>query len=174
MGHSMGGKVAMECALSCPGCTEALIVLDIAPKKYPPIHGNVFTALLNLDPARIRSRRDADVILEKEIPDKLLRLFLLKNLKREEDGTFRWQVNIEALSKHYDKIWAGLEQGRVFEKDTLFIRGGNSHLIGEDDTKPILSLFPRAEVRTIPGAGHWLHTDKPEALLDLLHDFLAG
>jgi pimeloyl-ACP methyl ester carboxylesterase len=173
MGHSMGGKVAMECALAYPDCTDALVVLDIAPRRYPPIHGNVFTALLSLDLSRIESRRDADALLQKEIPDKLLRLFLLKNLKREEDGSYKWQVNIRALSKHYDKIWAGLEPGRIFDKDTLFVSGGNSNLIEEKDKGQIAALFPRAEIETIQGAGHWLHTDKPEELLDLLHRFLA-
>jgi len=172
MGHSMGGKVAMECALAYPDSADALIVLDIAPKSYPPTHENVFTALLRLDVEQISSRKDADDVLKKAIPDKLLRLFLLKNLKRDEEGGFHWQVNIKALATHYDKIWAGIEQGRVYKKDTLFIRGGESSLVLDEDMPALKTMFPGVILETIEGAGHWLHTDKPEETLKIVREFL--
>jgi len=172
LGHSMGGKVAMVLALRYPERVARLVVVDIAPKAYPPGHLPIIQALKRLDLKRISSRQEADQWLAREIPDAMVRQFLLKYLVRDPAGGFRWQFNLEAIEKNYDKIagWPPIEG--QYSKPTLFIRGGRSSYIQPEDISIIRKYFPRAEIVTIPGAGHWVHAEAPEAFLAQVQSFL--
>ncbi len=173
IGHSMGGKAAMEFALTRPDMADRLIVLDIAPKAYAPVYKNVFPLLKNIEIDTIDRRAEAEARLKKEIPDKVLRMFLLKNLGREKDGSFRWKINIDGLAANYHNIWAGIQPGRVYSGPVLFVRGGMSDLIDEKDEGEIREYFPYAGIETVEGAGHWIHIDKPDTLIRLIHSFIA-
>jgi len=174
LGHSMGGKVAMKLALSRPESVEKLIVLDIAPFRYKPIYGNLFAHLQQIDPSTIRSRGDADIKLQPYVRDRRVRHFLLKNLVRNPDGSYSWRVNIDALKENYRNIWAGIEDERRYDGPTLFIEGERSEAGISGRFDEIRQWFPNAVLERIPKAGHWVHSENPEAFLSAVTRFLDG
>lgn len=171
VGHSMGGKVAMQLALAHPDMVDRLVVVDIAPGGAEDNHSSIFKALLDLDLSKIGARKEAENYLAERISDLGTRQFLLKNITRETEGGYSWKMNLPALWEHYDDILAPVS-GPPFEKPALFIRGSLSGYIKDSDFPLIKSLFPKAEIVTIDGAGHWVHADQPEALLSVLNKFL--
>ncbi len=172
IGHSMGGKTAMQFALQFPERVEKLIVSDMAPRAYLPSHDKIFTALLALDLKSFSARQHIEDALAPEIPNLVLRRFLLKNLGRDSAGNFFWKINLRGLSDNYPKLGEAISSGKTFSKPTLFIRGGKSKYIGADDEILIRELFPQAQIKTIVEASHWIHADKPEEFLKLVLDFL--
>ncbi len=172
IGHSMGGKVAMQLALSHPEMVERLVVVDIEPGKAEDNHSSIFRALLDMDLSKMATRKQIESYLTDRIPDVGTRQFLLKNITREEDERFAWKMNLPVLWKHYSDILAAVGGG-VYDKPALFIRGSRSDYIKDADIPLIHSLFPKAEVVTIEGAGHWVHADKPNELLETLRIFLT-
>ena len=174
LGHSMGGKVAMEFALQYPEMMEKLIVVDIAPKQYSGGHERIFQALLVLDLHTIEDRSEAEAVLGRFIEDKGTLQFLLKNLSRHKDGHFEWKMNLPVLHRYYPEIMGPPVARGYFAGETLFIRGGNSDYVLDSDWPDIHAYFPNAQLLTIPGAGHWVHADAPEELLSAVHTFLKG
>jgi pimeloyl-ACP methyl ester carboxylesterase len=174
IGHSLGGKVAMEFALEHPERVSSLIVVDIAPRRYPPLHGEIFEALLGLDPAQIQDRRQAEHALAPAIPDLAVRRFLLKNLARSESGGFRWRFALTALWRNYAGLSQALRGGRVFPGPTLFVRGADSDYIRDEDVPGIRSSFPGMTLQTIEAAGHWVHADQPARFVETVTAFLEN
>ena len=171
MGHSMGGKTAMNLALRYTDHFSKLIVVDISPVAYPPHHQTILEGLKSIDLKSIESREAADEALEKHVPEPDVRLFLLKNLKRTGDG-FEWKINLKAIEENIDRIGEGIQERLATEKKVLFIRGSKSKYVRDQDMITIVQLFPNAEVKTIEGAGHWIHAEKPDELLEMVADFL--
>lgn len=171
LGHSMGGKTAMQFASMFPAALEKLVVVDIAPRGYPPVYAEAIEALARLDLGAISSLREADARLAPSIPDPALRCFLLKNLKHTGGGAYRWKVNIEALRLNYRRLCAPL-QLRPWAGPCLFIRGGRSDYIRAADWSPTLSVFPQARLATIAEAGHWVHADAPVEFIRTVSGFL--
>ncbi len=173
LGHSMGGKIAMQLALDAPQQIKKLIVADIAPKQYMARHEKIFEAVDEIDRAMLTSRSDADKLIKEILPDKDLRRFLLTSLNREEDQILGWRTNMHGLRKNYQAISdaPSLSPGKLYDGPALFIAGSQSSYIEEGDRKLILSLFPQAEIKMI-NAGHWLHVQNPEEFLDLVSNFL--
>ena len=174
VGHSMGGKVAMQLALSHPDMVERLVVVDIAPDRAEDNHSSIFSALLGMDLSKMSTRQEAETYLAERIPDTGTRQFLLKNITRESDGKFTWKMNLPVLWEHFNDILAPVQATEPFDKPTLFIRGSRSGYIRDGDFPLIKTLFPQAEIATVEGAGHWVHADKPAELLALLRDFLSA
>lgn len=173
LGHSMGGKVAMNFAVQHPDKLSKLIVADIAPKAYPPHHDAILEGLRSIDLNTLQSRNDADAILAQKEDDVGTRMFLLKNLYRKEDNTFGWRLNIDAIEANLPGILDQVVSDTPFNKPTLFIRGGNSRYIKpEQDTAEIQTLFPQARIETIENTGHWLHAEKPQEFFALVNQFL--
>ncbi|HEY4650604.1 MAG TPA: alpha/beta fold hydrolase [Pontibacter sp.] len=175
MGHSMGGKVAMNYALKYPTRLTKLIVVDIAPKAYPPHHDEIIDALQSVDLSTVTSRNEVDAQLAKTIKEEDVRLFLMKNLYRKEDNTFGWRMNLDALERNYDKIAAAITSDIPFKKHTLFIKGGRSRYIKPEDIYSCIEhLFTLVEVETVPGAGHWVHAEAPDKVYELVTTFLSA
>jgi pimeloyl-ACP methyl ester carboxylesterase len=164
IGHSLGGKTAMAFADRWPQKTEALIVLDIAPRPYPAAHRELLEALWNLPADRIGSRQEALDALATQIPMPATRQFLLKNLVRV-DGRYRWRINLEAIDRHMEALSQGPRLTRPYPGPTLFLRGGRSGYITEADADLIHERYPDARIVTIESAGHWLYADAPEETL---------
>jgi|SRR6185437_6269585 len=172
LGHSMGGKTAMQFALNYPEKISKLIVVDMAPKNYPPGGHDVYIdALQGLDLSKIKSRKDADEALQQKIPNEAVRQFLLKNLTREGDN-YILKMNLDSLAKNYDKLAANIDIKGKFDKATLFISGGNSNYILESDMPDILKIFPKAQFVIIPGVGHWVHAEAPDVFYETVFKFL--
>jgi pimeloyl-ACP methyl ester carboxylesterase len=188
LGHSMGGKTALFFAVTHPERVHKLVVVDIAPKPYPMLtetsaptlhHLNIINALYNLDTDSIRSLKEADSILAERIPDQKTRQFLLKNLKRDKHGSFKWLLNLHTLRNELPAILDGLDPAkdnhdqRVHDYPVLFLKGALSGYIQAADYQDILRIFPQAMIKTIEGAGHWLHAEKRETFLQVVRRFLA-
>ncbi len=173
LGHSMGGKIAMQCALSQPQRVNKLIVADIAPVLYPQHHNQIIAGLLAIDLSTVNNRRDADEQLSAAIPEAGVRQFLLKNLAKNEQGLY-WRVNIAAIANDYDQIAKGQQSDTPFMGKTLFIKGGNSNYISAAHRESIVQLFPNSKAHIIQGAGHWLHAEKPVIFNKIVTDFLQS
>lgn len=171
LGHSLGGKTAMEFALRHPARVRKLIVVDIAPVGYPPHHNDVFAGLLNIDPDSLGSRQEADHLLLPHVPELAVRSFLLKNLVKEESG-FHWRMNLPVIHRCYSQLISANSGELSFAGDVLFFKGGNSDYIGESQRDAILDKFPNAQLKVIANTGHWLHAEKPELVATLSLKFL--
>jgi esterase len=177
IGHSMGGKLAMQLAFQQPDLIKKLAVIDIAPKQYTGGHGNIFRALFALDLETLTDRKEAEQFLTEHLPEEGAGTiqFLLKNLSRRSDtegGGFEWKMNLNVLYANYPRILDKLEGDMPFRKPTLFIRGSESNYIKDSDFELISTLFPRSAIETIEGAGHWVHAEKPKELLEVLRKFM--
>ncbi len=172
LGHSMGGKVAMEFALTYPDMVDKLIVVDIAPRPYAPGHDEIFTALFAIDLNTVESRQAAEAILEQYIPEWGVRQFLLKNLSRIKEGGFEWKMNLPIIYRDYAQILEPPSEADPFEGPALFIRGEQSRYVRDEDILHIQELFPRSILQTVPNASHWVHADQPEILNGMVMDFL--
>lgn len=170
LGHSMGGKTSMQFALNHPERVDKLVLADIAPVKYPHHHETIFDGLLSLPLDQIKSRGEADKILKEYVDEAAVRMFLLSNLERTDDG-FKWRLNLPALIREYDHI-AAAPEGISYEGETLFIRGANSDYIADEYVPETLEIFPGAKIETIDDCGHWLHSEKPKEFSEILLNFL--
>jgi len=174
LGHSMGGKVAMHFAVTHPGFVDKLVVVDIAPRAYPPVHNDIFTLLSSIPLERFLGRSEVRQELEKGISDSSVVEFLLKNLITVQSGKLRWRMNLAALHENYHEIIAAPEWEGIFGKPTLFVRGENSDYIGPADHRSIKKYFPIAELATVAGAGHWVHAQAPDVFERMVRDFLSS
>lgn len=160
LGHSMGGKAAMVLALTRPDLISRLIVADIAPVTYAHTQMPMITAMQGLDLNGLTSRGVADKRLAQSIDDPAIRAFLLQSLELRADPP-RWKLNLDVLAAFMPDIIGFPPLDGVFEKPTLFLTGLASDYVTEAHRPEILRLFPGAQHRGIPGAGHWLHAEKP-------------
>jgi pimeloyl-ACP methyl ester carboxylesterase len=172
IGHSMGGKTAMQFACSYPQMVANLIVADISPKYYPPHHNDIIDGLKSLDFNKISSRGEADEELSKRIPNLGIRQFLLKNLYWVEKGRLGFRFNLSVLQNKMEEIGENIDTTASFSGETLFLRGDRSEYILQNDFETIKRHFPSANIETISNAGHWLHAENPNEFLSNTLNFL--
>lgn len=172
LGHSMGAKTAMVFALRYPDLVKRLIIVDMAPRSYPPHHLKILSALRSLDLSLFKNRKDMESQLANSIPDSAVRRFLLKNVKRDASGAFYWQLNLAAIERNYERLNEAISHQRSSEKPALLVRGQRSDYVRDEDLASIHELFPRSEFCEIPSAGHWVHVDAPEPFLRNVREFL--
>lgn len=174
IGHSMGGKVAMSFALDTGIKINKLVVVDISPGAYTPkqIHIEIIRAMQSVDFDAARKRQDVNKMLSEYIDSPRIRQFIMKNLYRISSERFGWRLNLNALSANLEEISGAIESDNNFPDPVLFVKGGNSDYIKNEDEEYIYKLFPNAMIRTIEGATHWVHADKGDELCRLLSEFL--
>ncbi len=172
LGHSMGGKTAMQFALDYPEMVERLVVVDIGPEKSSGSHSEIFEALLAFPVDEVQNRKEAENILATRLPDYGVRQFLLKNLTRQKEGGYRWKMNLPVLHREYQAILADVEKEQAYEGPALFIRGGRSNYIDPTQFDQVQEYFSEAQLVSIPEAGHWVHADQPDQLLTAVQNFL--
>ncbi len=180
-GHSMGGKAVMTNALMGSGLEldnrmKAIIVLDIAPVSYlhSASHANNLAALKGLDITNLKSRAEADTLLQETIPEVGVRLFLLQSLTRVDDK-FEWRLNLDALDEYMGDIVGFPNQllvDKQFTKPALFTYGGASDFVEPESHELINNWFPHAKLECIDGAGHWIHIDKRQEMMKSINEFL--
>lgn len=166
LGHSMGGKTAMQFACDHADRTEKLLVADIGPKFYPPHHQPILDGLNTLGPDALTSRSKADAALKKSISDLGTRQFLLKSLYRIEKGKLGFRFNLDVLSEKMEEIGENIGAADVYEGPTLFLRGDRSEYIATNELSDYKKHFPKAVMETIDKAGHWLHAENPEQFFE--------
>jgi len=174
IGHSMGGKTAMEFTLAYPNAVQKLVVVDMSPRATIARHDAILEALTAVRLERYTSREEIDEALKAKIRDQKVRQFLLTNLTREEDGRYGWKMNLDSLEKNYGEINRGIENGRKFSGPVLFLTGGISPYVNDDDTPAIRALYPKAEFKSISGVGHWVHAEAPEEFLRIVREFISS
>jgi pimeloyl-ACP methyl ester carboxylesterase len=172
IGHSMGGKVAMLFAVNHPEKVDKLIVADIGPKYYAPHHQDILTGLNAVDFSQKPDRTQVDEILKPYIPDFGTRQFLMKSLYWQEPGQLAFRFNLPVFNKEIEQIGTALPTNLHFDKPTLFLRGGNSNYIKDEDWAGIQKHFPNAVLETIPNVGHWLHAENPKTFFEITSSFL--
>ncbi|NNK11752.1 MAG: alpha/beta fold hydrolase [Flavobacteriaceae bacterium] len=172
LGHSMGGKTAMQFACSYPDRVSALIVADISPKYYPPHHQYIIDALTALPIDEISSRSKADFLLAEHLHDWGIRQFLLKSLHWVEKGRLAFRFNLNVLATKMEEIGDSISGTDSFKGPTLFLRGSRSEYITEQDLPMIKQHFPSASLETVADSGHWLHAENPGEFLKLSLLFL--
>lgn len=172
LGHSMGGKTAMEFASKYPEYVSKLIVADIAPKAYPEHHHEILNALSSLDFNIVKSRKQAQDVLGKYILNEGVKQFLLKNLYWKEKGVLGLRINLPVLVETYSEIGKALTKEAKFEKETLFLAGALSNYIDPYDEMDIKSHFPKASIKTVSNAGHWLHAENSKEFYEIVMKFL--
>ena len=190
VGHSMGGKVAMQLALRRPELLRALVVVDVAPSEYPVRGGRTddpdeeaspfaayIEAMRALDLESLQSRGEADEALRTAVPSTMVRSFLLQSLVREglgTDGGWRWRLNLEALERDLGELrgFPPPPPGASFDGPVLWMAGANSTYVLPEDRPRMDALFPATRLITIKNAGHWVHSEQPEVFLEALRLFL--
>lgn len=171
IGHSMGGKAAMNFALMHPDKLDKLIVVDIAPKAYDVRHDHIVEGLKAVPIDAVQSRQEANDALASHISSEAVRQFLLKNLMRKPEGGFGWRINLPIIDQSLELISGGLVTEGVFEKKTMFIRGSKSDYILDEDRQAIKKIFPNATLVTME-TGHWVQAEKPEEFVQVVLSFL--
>ncbi|MPR00386.1 alpha/beta fold hydrolase [Modestobacter sp. I12A-02628] len=193
VGHSMGGKVAMQLALRHPDLLRALVVVDIAPSSYPETGGRTddpdeeaspfaafIAAMQAVDLASLTSREQADEALRPVVPSDMVRAFLLQSLVRDGVGggdgrqRWRWRLNLDVLARDLGELrgFPDPPPGAVFGGPVLWIAGASSTYVLDRDRRRMDELFPATRLVRVKHAGHWVHSEQPEVFVATLERFL--
>ena len=171
IGHSMGGKIAMQYALNYTNDINKLIIADIAPRWYDANQLDIINALRLINPANLKTRQEAADILNNENVKPQISFFLLKNLERN-GNIFSWKFNLAAIANNIEKLSVRIESHTSFIGNTLFLKGQFSNYIREEDEQYISELFPNHLTQQIPNAGHWLNAEQPDIFFEEVIRFI--
>jgi esterase len=174
LGHSMGGKIAMQIALNYAERIQKLVIADIAPVEYPAHHLEIINGLQAIDLKKVEKRKDADAQLATYVDNAGVRQFLLKNIIANKQGKFAFKCHLNNIAQGYQQIMQGIENRtkQKFKGNTLFIKGGNSNYLLPAHQNIISAMFSNATAKVIQGAGHWLHAEKTIAFNKIVLGFL--
>lgn len=171
LGHSMGGKAAMVLALSRPELVRKLVVADIAPVAYGHSQSHLIEAMRGVDLSLVETRGDANRLLADAVPEEGVRAFLLQSL---DVKARRWRLNLDVLDAEMNRIVGFPDISGRFEGPALFLSGADSDYVRTEHRDRIKGFFPNARFAKIPGAGHWLHAEKPREFEAAVAAFLAA
>ena len=171
LGHSMGGKTAMQLALTHSDLVDKLVVVDIAPRAYDRQHDYIFDAITSLNLSGMSSRQEISAAFSDTIPSETTRQFVMKNLARDDSGAFSWKLNLDTILRHYAEINSALDSAKRFEKPTLFVKSNKAGYITQEDEPSIKQMFPQAQIVGLD-VGHWIHAEAPEEFARIVLDFL--
>lgn len=174
VGHSLGGKVAMELALQSSHRVASLTVADIAPAAYAGHHHAIFEALEAVAARPCSSREEAAARMASYLSEDSVIQFLLSGLQRDTQGSYHWRFDVSGLKASYSSLLVAPEAGRTYEGPVLFIKGGASDYIQAHHWPAIQGFFPTATVKIMPECGHWLHAEKPLLFNGIVSRFLEA
>jgi len=179
LGHSMGGKIAIQLALEYPKRVKKLLIADIAPVSYPPHHIEIIKGLQAIDLSKVHKRQDADEQLANYVDDLSIRQFLLRNLSQNKAGQFSFKCNLTYIANCYSHVMKANQVTQnnenkpiQFMGETLFIKGGASNYILAEHKEAIAKILPNSKAKIIQGAGHWLHAEKTSLFNKIVTTFL--
>lgn len=170
VGHSLGGKVAMQFAAYNPDRVEKLIVVDMAMRAYADAHSHLIDAMMDIDFTKLQNRQEVDKILSASIPQTAVRQFLLMNLIKSDSG-LTWRINLPALKTNYPGLQQAVCENARYEKPCLFIHGEQSDYVQDADIDQIKTNFINAQFASLP-TGHWVHAEQPQAFIEVVGNFL--
>ncbi len=172
LGHSLGGKVAMQFATQFPQRVDKLVVVDMAMRAYADAHTHLIDTMMAVDLSAMRSRNEVDLALSSSINQVTVRQFLLMNLVKSGEQ-FAWRINLAALKANYPAMQQAVCESALYDKPCLFIRGQYSDYVNDDDIDHIKAHFTQAQFASLP-AGHWVHAEQPQAFIALVERFLSS
>lgn len=170
LGHSLGGKVAMQFATQYPERVDQLIVVDMAMRAYPDEHTHLIDAMLAVDLPTMQNRSGVDKALSRKINSSMVRQFLLMNLVKS-DSNLRWRINLAALKANYPALQQAVCETAQYDKPCLFIRGERSDYVRDDDIEQLKAHFTKAQFSSLP-TDHWVHAEQPQAFIEVVSQFL--
>lgn len=171
LGHSLGGRVAMEFADRYPELVCRLIIVDVAPKAYASTHNTMIDAMMALDLSMYKSAKEITATLASAVPSMQVRNFLAKNINRLSNGSLCWKVNLQAIRDNIDSLSCSTNFKNSYLKPVLFIRGEWSDYVLKEDEPTIRNIYPHAQIASIAGAGHWVHIDAKDRFIDTVLKF---
>ncbi|XP_076435074.1 sn-1-specific diacylglycerol lipase ABHD11-like isoform X2 [Babylonia areolata] len=181
IGHSMGGKTVMTCALTVPERVSSLIVVDTAPKDSPGSDAlKVYAQKMKEIPlpspstSMPEARREVGNKLKAFVEEESVRLFLLTNLKQSMDNSYFWRVNLDAIIKNFESLHSFPQINEPCSINTIFIGGAESKHVDSTAEPAIHRLFPGTAIERIPQAGHWVHSEKPSEFVELVQKFVLS
>ena len=167
VGHSLGGRVALQAARLDPAALAHLTLLDITPSAVPPggETARVVEALVGAPPEG-HSREGFRAWFTRAGLTPAVADWLLLNLARE-GGVLRWRIDRRALASLYPRInaedlWPAVESSRPYGVHA--VRGALSSYVPDADCRRFEAAGGRVD--TIEGAGHFLHVDRPAETLE--------
>tara|TARA_B110000305_G_scaffold87891_1_gene99068 strand:- start:6645 stop:7406 length:762 start_codon:yes stop_codon:yes gene_type:complete len=170
LGHSMGGKVAINFAQKHEDLLKKLIVVDMGTKGYSMHHNHILRGIHSVKLEGVSSRRKAADQMNEFIESEGIKQFLLKNLFWKEKGKLAWRMNVDILEREMPNILGQMTDDEVMTP-TLFIRGEMSNYILDEDIEDLEGQFPDSEFATVANAGHWVHAEAPGEFIDILLGF---
>lgn len=173
LGHSMGGKVVMQFAVTYPNLVDKLIVADISPRYYKPHHQHILAALNSVNFTLHNTRKKVEEVLKIDIKEQGILQFLLKNVYWKSKGELAYRFNLQSLTENNSEVGEALPSFTHFEGETLFLRGEHSNYITKEDIPLISAHFSNSEVVTVKNAGHWLHVENPVQFYNEVVSFLS-
>jgi pimeloyl-ACP methyl ester carboxylesterase len=171
IGHSMGGKVVLKMLSMQAQKLGRAMILDISPKVYNRGHDSIFKALFKIKLEALQRRDEADLILQSEISDLVVRQFLLKNLDRQSTGGFNWKFNLKSLFENYHHILEEIKFNQIISNEVCFVKGEHSNYIEAEEMEELKKTFIHGQLIEIKDAGHWIHADQPMKLLEVIKTF---
>lgn len=171
LGHSMGGKAAIQLALTDGGLIRKLIIADIAPIAYSHDQSQHIRAMQSIDLSGLSGRTEADARLAPFVDDPALRAFFLQSLNLKTDPA-TWRLNLATLDREMPHIVGWPETTGRFQGATLFLTGANSHYVLPEYRDKIRALFPKARFAKLAKAGHWLHAERPREFIETVRLFV--
>ncbi len=172
LGHSLGGKIAMQFATQHPERVDKLLIVDMSMRAYSDAHTHLMDAMLALDLSQMRSRSEVDTALSSAITDVAVRQFLLMNLVKSGEQ-FIWRINLAALKANYPAMQQAVCATAQYDKPCLFIRGEHSDYVRDEDIKDIKTHFSQARFASLP-TGHWVHAEQTQAFIEVVNTFLSS
>ncbi|MBU2652160.1 MAG: alpha/beta fold hydrolase [Bacteroidetes bacterium] len=176
MGHSMGGKVVMRYALENPELVSKVVIVDVSLRTYVTqnYHRSLIRAMQSADLENAGTRKEVEDQLAPQIKSERILQFIIKNLYWRERNKLDWRLNLKALDENLESMYDGVFYSTRYTGPALFIRGGKSDYIIDDDIKAIEEKFPNATIQTIPEGTHWVHADDPEEFFAIVAGFLES
>ena len=170
IGHSMGGKAAMAMALQWPESVGRLLVTDIAPVAYQHGNASLAAALQAVPLTPALTRREADTILARSVPDAVVRPFLLQNLRFDEQP--HWRIGLNEIAAAVPDLEGWVDLPGTYSGPAVFVTGAQSDYVLQEHRPIIRKQFPTARFVAVKNAGHWVHADNPAGFLSVLEAFL--
>ena len=166
----------MRYTLENPASVSRLIIVDTSLRTYIRFnyHIQLIDAMLSVDFSRSRNRKEVEQALSEKIRDDRMVQFLMKNLYWKEMGLLTWRPDLKSISDHIEDLYDGVFYSTRFERPALFIRGGKSDYILEEDFAAIYQSFPLARILTIENATHWVQADEPGIFFQMLMEFIKS
>lgn len=174
LGHSLGGKVAMQFATRYPKRLNKLIIVDMAMRAYQDTHTHLIDAMLGVDFEQCKNRTAVDKALSHAINTPMVRQFLLLNLVKSDNANqaLAWRINLPALKANYPALQQAIIPAIPYHQPCLFICGEHSDYVNDTDISQIKHHFTQAQFVHLP-TDHWVHAEQPQAFIDVVSQFLS-